>query len=193
MIISKKYSVMLGIVCSLFFSGNVSALQISQEEFSDHFKVNEVELVLMGAALQRFMVFKQVAVGLYLEKAIEKEELTNDIPWRVEIAYLQDVSKKEMIKSSDKGFADNLDKDKIRSLMEEFETLNSWYQDVEAGDRYAFTYQPGIGTQVDLNDVQLGVIEGADFARGFIAMYVGVKPLDNRSKRKLLGRLEFYQ
>ena len=169
------------------------ALHVSQEEFVDNYKQGETELVLMGAGLKRFLVFKMVAVGLYLQEGILEENILTNVPRRIEVAYLQNVSKKELIKETLKGIQANLNAEQFEEVKSRVNQLHEWYVDVEPEDRYAFTYIPDVGTQVDLNGVKQGIIEGEDFAFAFFSMYIGAKPSDNRVKQKLLGRIEYYQ
>ena len=61
------------------------------------------------------------------------------------------------------------------------------YVDVKPGDRYALTYVPGVGTELAFNGKPRGVIEGADFAAAYFAIWLGPQPLDNSLKEKLLG------
>lgn len=193
---SKKIVWRILIVSILFFfivPGICQALQISQEKFKDEYKEDKIEMVIMGAALKRFSVFKAVAVAFYLEKGIKEEDVLKDIPKRIEVAGLQKISKEEFIKETVSGMEDNLEDEIFKSLEEKINQLTGWYKDLEPGDRYTFTYKPGVGTQVDLNGVKQGVIVGEDFAYGLFSIYVGAKPADNRAKQKLLGRLELYQ
>jgi hypothetical protein len=172
---------------------NSYALQISQEEFKDSYMDGKTEMVLMGAALKRFLEFKAIAVAFYLEKGKKEEDVLKEIPKRIEIACLQKITKEELVQETLAGMKDNLEEGKFTAMDIQIQQLTGWYKDMEEGDRFTFTYRPGAGTQIDLNDVKLGVIEGKDFAYGLFSIYVGAKPSDIRAKRKLLGRMEIYQ
>jgi len=189
----------LNVAVSLFFflftfsPINSYALQISQEEFKDSYMDGKTEMVLMGVALKRFLAFKTIAVGFYLEKGNKEEDVLKEISKRIEIACLQKITKEELIQETLAGMKDNLEEGKFTAMDKQIQQLTGWYKDMEEGDRFTFTYHPGSGTQIDLNDVKLGVIEGEDFAYGLFSIYVGAKPSDIRAKRKLLGRMEIYQ
>ena len=167
------------------------ALQISQEKFADTHEVADHELVLMGAALKRFQVLKAVAVAFYAKKGVSEEEILTPIPKRIEVALLQKISRDELVQEAVKGLKDNLSPDDFAAIDADIQKFSSWFRDGEAGDRYAVTYIPGIGTKFELNGVEQGVIEAEDFATGYFSSYVGAKPADPRAKGKLLGRLEF--
>ncbi len=171
------------------------ALQISQEKFKDVYKYEEqkIELVILGVALKRFSVLKEVAVGFYSVKETTEEQILTNVPKRIEVASIQKISKEEFTKETLKGMAENLEPDTYKALQEKIQQLTNWYIDLEPGDRYAFTYLPGIGTQIDLNGVKQGIIGGEDFAYGLFSIYIGAKPSDIRAKQKLIGRLNMYQ
>lgn len=190
---SMRTTVIGGMLAALLITASqpAHALQISQEEFADTFKDGELELVLMGAALKRFQVLKAVAVGFYLEEGVEEDEILTPIPKRVEIAYLQNISRTELMAETTEGLRDNLSADAFDGIQEDLKTFAGWMRDMEPGDRYAMTYRPGQGTEVRLNGVLQGTIASDDFALGFFSIYVGAKPADPRAKGKLLGRLEF--
>ncbi|MBZ0167172.1 MAG: chalcone isomerase family protein [Candidatus Omnitrophica bacterium] len=188
-----RVCICLVLMAAQFSATPAGALQISQEEFSDSFKDGDLEMVLMGATLKRFQISKAVAVGLYMEEGVEEEQILTAVPKRVEMAILQNLSREELIKEAVKGMRDNLSPEAFTQIEPDIDRFSGWMRNVEPGDRYAFTYLPDRGTQVDLNGVKQGVIESVDFALGYFSIYIGAKPTDPRAKRKLLGRLEFYQ
>lgn len=189
----KRLVVCTTLLCALPPVLPVEALQVSQEEFADTFKDGELELVLMGVALKRFQVLKAVAVGFYLEEDVEEDEILTSVPKRVEIALLQKISRDELIEEAVEGMRDNLSEEAFAKIGPDIERFSGWIRDGDPGDRYAVTFFPGQGSRVDLNGVKQGFIEAEDFALGYFSIYVGAKPTDPRAKRKLLGRLEYYQ
>ena len=62
-----------------------------------------------------------------------------------------------------------------------------YFRDVGAGDRYALTYQPDIGTTLSLNGEPLGTIAGSDFARAYFGIWLGDEPLRKKFRDRLLG------
>ena len=69
----------------------------------------------------------------------------------------------------------------------ELEEFNTFYQDVQPGDRYALTYRPGSGTELSLNGTPLGLIAGDDFAAAVFAIWLGTDPIDTDFRDALLG------
>ena len=65
--------------------------------------------------------------------------------------------------------------------------LNHWMSDVQTGQRLLFVRRPGSGIQVSINGAVKGTIEGDDFARAFIAIWLGAAPPNPQLKSGLLG------
>lgn len=191
LVLAKRLCAVFLIGLTVITARPAAALQISQEEFADTFVDGELELLLTGAALKRFQVMKAVAVGFYLEKGIEEKDVLTPVPKRVEIAYLQKISRAELTEEATQGIRDNLSADEYAGIADDIKQFSGWLRDMDPGDRYTLTYRPGQGTEVQLNGVTLGTIASDVFARGYFSIYVGAKPADPRAKRKLLGRLEF--
>ena len=55
------------------------------------------------------------------------------------------------------------------------------------GDVLAFTHDPAQGLIVSKNGSDLGTIEGSDFARGMLAVFLGPKPPNAGLKEGMLG------
>ena len=61
--------------------------------------------------------------------------------------------------------------------MEELEIFNSFYRDVKAGQRYAFSYVPGQGLEMELDGEVLGKVEDAEFAAAYMSIWLGPEPV----------------
>jgi len=136
------------------------------------------------------MAFKIIAIGLYVEEEATSADVNNDIYKRIEVEYFSKVSGNDLIKTTNKGILDNINQEVLQELQERIDQVNSYFEDVEAGDRYTFSYRPGIGTEIALNGKSLGTIEGIDFANALFSVYIGDKPMDERVKKSLLKRME---
>ena len=87
---------------------------------------------------------------------------------------------------TNKKISENVDPQTYERLRPRIEYHNSLYQDVRPGDRYSLTYIPGKGTELALNGVPQGVIEGADFAAAVFSIWLGPKPINASLKKDLL-------
>ena len=170
----------------LGFAGPAVAMQFEAAKFDEVFELGSTRLVLNGVGLKKFLVFKIVAVGLYVVEGADPREILNDVPKRLEVEYFQRVPKEELIRATNKGIADNVDKQTFDKLQDQIQQINDMYVNVAPGDRYSITYYPKKGTELALNGQIQGIIKGADFAAAFFSIYLGDKPADQRIKDKLL-------
>jgi hypothetical protein len=58
---------------------------------------------------------------------------------------------------------------------------------MKSGDEAFMTYVPGTGTTLEINGKALGTIEGRDFARALMAVWLGDKPPDTNLRKGVLG------
>ena len=149
---------------------------------------NDRGMVLLGAAVKKFLTFRVVSVQLYVAKDHSTDEILADIAKRLEVTYHLNIPKYELDRATIKGIEKNVDAQKLADLMPAINQINSYYPDVKSGDQIVIAYTPGVGSKVLLNGQLKGVVPGADFARAFFAIWVGDKPVDERAKLKLLGK-----
>lgn len=144
---------------------------------------------LIGAGLLRYRtVFKGYVAGLYLERGHGAEDVFTDIPKRLVIEYFHAIKAQGFIEATKQGLANNLSRDQLADIQDRANTLYALYRNVKPKDRYSFTYIPGIGSRMALNDKVLGTIGGLDFANAFLSIWLGRNPLDQKLKQTLLGR-----
>lgn len=73
------------------------------------------------------------------------------------------------------------------ALKQRIETLKSWMADMKTGERLTFTHKPGGGDQVEIGESAKGMIEGDEFARAFLSIWLGTHPPNAGLKAGLLG------
>jgi hypothetical protein len=163
-------------------------VEVEGVRFARVLQVPGAELELRGAALLRYrVVFKAYVAALYLGADAPAEQVLADVPKRLEIEYFWAIRAADFARATDQGIARNVDSDTLLRLRPRIDELNSLYQDVRPGDRYALTYLPGRGTELALNGRPLGVVDGADFAGAVFSIWLGPAPLDRGLKRDLQG------
>ncbi|HLY95695.1 MAG TPA: chalcone isomerase family protein, partial [Sideroxyarcus sp.] len=59
--------------------------------------------------------------------------------------------------------------------------------EAKQGDVITMDYLQGRGTEIDFNDVTIGVIEGAAFNHALLGIWLGRKPVQEALKKELLG------
>jgi len=58
---------------------------------------------------------------------------------------------------------------------------------VHAGDIVLLDYVPGKGTAVKINGVEKGIVEGEDFNKALLDIWLGEEPADDGLKDAMLG------
>jgi hypothetical protein len=168
--------------------GTVSAAEIDGVIFPDSYRAGPTTMALNGTGLAKFLYTIKVYAGaLYLGAGATVETVLADVPKRLELAYLRSVEAKDIIRASEKNLADNVPQSTIGALRPRIDQIHRLYENVRAGDRYALTYLPGVGTELTLNGKRKGVIEGADFAAAYFAIWLGPDPINQPLKDGLLN------
>lgn len=179
------------LACSVMFNAwtpcSLNGAQIEGVTFRDECKIGDTRFVLNNVTLVRYqIVIKAMVAGLYLGEKVKPAEFFKDVPKRLELHYFWGLAGKDIVSASDKLLVQNLPAAKMTALKEKIELMNSYYEDVKAGDRYTLTYIPGAGTELALNGKKKGVVPGADFAAAYFTIWFGKKPMDVAMRDELL-------
>jgi len=156
--------------------------------FAEELQHGGERFVIAGAGLLRWRwVVKVYAASYYFGEGV-KADPAGDVPQRLEIEYFVGLDGPDFGKAAEKLLADAYPEEVLAPLRERLDTLARAYVDVKPGDRYALTYQPGRGTELTLNGRSLAVVPGADFARVYLSMWTGRKPIDPGLRDAILGK-----
>lgn len=173
--------------CWLGGTGGGAAAEIEGVRFADRYQAGGVMLPLKGVGLARFLLTVKVYVAaLYLGAGVPPERALADVPKRLELEYFQRIAGPDFGKAAEEVMAENVPASTLAALRPRIGRLHRLYEDVKPGDRYALTYVPGIGTELALNGVPKGVIEGDDFAAAYFAIWLGPRPISDSLKARLL-------
>ena len=112
------------------------------------------------------------------------------MPKRLELQYFWAIKGTAFGKAANKILEQNFSSEHLAILRARLQRLDALYENVHPGDRYSLTYLPGVGTELALNGTPKGMIEGADFAAAYFAIWLGENPLDDSLKSQLLARQE---
>jgi hypothetical protein len=165
----------------------VQALSVENVTFADSVSIGGTPVPLHNAALLRYLKFiKAYVAALYLPEGVSAEKVLSDVPKRLEINYLVSIKGSDFGKGAEPTLKLNHTPAELAKLRSRIDRINSTYQDVKPGDRYALTYLPGRGTELALNGKPLTVIEGADFAAAYFGIWLGRDSIDDKLKRDLL-------
>lgn len=170
--------------------GVAQARQCDGVSFPEQVTVHGQRLTLNGLGIRKATFFRiNVYVGaLYLAhpsadaaailKADEASELVLHFRWHVTTGELRSAWR-EGFKKSAPG--------KLGALHARIAKLNGWMHGVGSGQTMTFVHLPGHGIEYLLNGVRQGSIEGADFARAFLGIWLGPHPPGKALKAGLLG------
>jgi len=99
---------------------------------------------------------------------------------------VRDVDAGELSGAWDEGFEHNA-KSQLPALKTRIEKLKSFMSDMRTGERLTFTTRPGSGVEVDVDGKVAGRVDGDDFARAFLSIWLGEHPPNPGIKAGLLG------
>jgi hypothetical protein len=152
--------------------------------------VGDKTLVLNGMGVREATVFNVnvYVAGLYLEaKSSNAEEIiASDKAKRLDMVFVRDVDRDDIIDAWSGGFKKN--GADMAKLKDRIDKIYSWMTDVKKRDILSFTYVPEKGLTVVVKGQEKGTIPGADFAKAFIAIWLGPEPPNKSLKRGLLGK-----
>jgi hypothetical protein len=163
------------------------AIRIEHATFAATVVAGETPLRLHGAGLLRWGFFVKVyAAALYVADG-PRFDPRADSARRLELTYFVPFDADDLRGAADHVLRQNFTPEALAPLRERIDALHRSYVNVRSGDRVTITYVPGRGTELSLNGKALAVVEGADFARAYFAIFLGEKPIDVGLRRKLLG------
>lgn len=169
-----------------------AAYEVSGVSFDPSQQVEGRAFELSGLGLHRYRVFiKLYAMALYLDPRAQPVEVTpdrvlEDVPKRLELETFWPISADIFRRLTRERIERAVTAELFERLEPSIEALNALYEDVQPGDRYAITYVPGRGTELAMNGVPKGVVEGETFARAVFGIWLGEQPMDRRLRGKLV-------
>lgn len=172
-------------------NGYGGVVWVKGTEFSKSIDVPGTHLKLSGAALLKYMVFIEAYTGaLYLPDNTNGSDALDDVPKHLVLEYRVKISSDDFAQATLAQIKASVSKAVFHRLEPKIESLNRLYKDVRPQDRYALTYLPGRGTRLTLNDVPLGTIYGAEFAKALFGIWIGENPIDEPFRDRLLGKIK---
>jgi hypothetical protein len=169
-------------------AGIAGAMEIEGVRFVPEQEAQGTVLRLQCVGLLRYKVlFKGYVAGLYLADPAGLEDPLADVPKRLELSYFWSIDGDDFGPAGETILERNFGRQALSALRPQLDQIGRLYEDVEPGDRYSLTYIPGVGTELALNGVRKGVIEGADFAAKYFAIWLGPKPLDASLRNQLVN------
>lgn len=190
--LSVSFQILFSFFLSLSFSTQLSAREIAGVNLVEQITVEAIDdiLKLNGAGIRTKFFFKIYVGALYLpEKQSSAEQIIKSGKAnRVLMSFLYDeVEKEKLVDAWVEGFEDNVDEATFVALKDRLDKFNGMFSDLHKGDKVLLDYIPAKGTRVMIKGDVKGVIEGADFNRALLSVWLGEEPVTEDLKDAMLG------
>jgi hypothetical protein len=185
----RKTAVLLAIVFVTASAFDLGADTISGVTLPDRVQVGGTTLVLNGLGLRKKFMVKVYVAGLYLEQKSSDPGaiIKTDAPKRIVMHFVRSVSKNQIADAFDESFKNNTP-DASKTMKAEIDRLLAALEPVRDGDQVVFTYLPGTGTTLAINDKEKLTITAPAFGPVLFSVWLGPKPPNADLKRGILGQ-----
>jgi hypothetical protein len=168
----------------------LSAAEVAGVRIEEGARVAGTELALKGAGLRKRLFVQVYAMGLYVADR-KADPIAQGGAKRVAIHMLRDVDADTFAKALVDGMRPNHDEATMKALEPRIAQLNAIMaamKEARKGMAIALDWVPGAGTQVTIDGKPSGKpIEGEDFYRALLRIWLGEKPVQDDLKKALLG------
>ena len=158
--------------------------------FPEHVLRDGADLALNGLGVRKatFLKINVYVAALYVTKPTREAValINSDTSQELVLHFVRDVGVDDLTKAFREDFRHE-GADRSQSMKDRIAKLNGWMTDMKKGQRLTFTRIPHAGMQVGVNGTQKGLIEGDDFARAFVSIWLGATPPNPELKSGLLG------
>ena len=181
------------LISSQAIASHATAAEVDGVKLAERLRIGATELVLNGAGLRKRSVFKVYVAGLYLTERRSNADAVLSLAGakRFSMTLLRDITSQQLIEALEEGLQDNhppAEVERMRPRTARLAGIMSSIGVAHTGAVVAIDYVPGSGTRVALNDKWHGdPIEGEDFYRAILRIWIGDAPPDRTLKSKLLG------
>lgn len=167
------------------------AAELAGVTMPDTIDVAGDKVQLVGQGLRKILFIKVYVSGLYLEKPTSDpaEVINSEQAKRLVLEWKYKEVKAEKLQKEYRERIEANTPERSADLDARIDRFISFFSGKAVrGDRFIYTYQPGVGTEVSLSGAAKGTIEGADFMKALFKVWFGEDPFDNKLKRGLLGQ-----
>ena len=165
------------------------AAEVAGVRIDDKAKVGNAELTLTGAGLRKRVFFQVYAIGLYVQDR-KADPVAQPGPKRVQIHMLRDVGAEQFMDALVEGINANHSEAQARAFepqVKQLGTIMAEVKEAKKGMVIALDWN-GKETQVLIDGKSVGrPIEGAEFYRALLRIWLGDKPVQDDLKKSLLG------
>lgn len=146
-------------------------------------------LTLNGAGFRKKYMLKVYVGALYTVQPITRAEQILDAttPRVMRLHFVREVSAAKQADGWRDGLADNHSKFEMKAFQTRLTQFNAMMLDVKENDVLRIDFLPKGVTRVTINDKPRGSVEGGDFQRALLRIWLGAKPADSDLKKALLA------
>jgi hypothetical protein len=186
----KSKSIGLLLAGSMLVNAAAHGKECLGVNFPDRMRVDGSELTLNGVGVRKatFLKVNVYVAALYSAKPSRdpKALVAASGPDELILHFVRDVGVDDLTKAWNEGFERN-SKQQLPAFKERIAKLNGWMSDMKTGQRLTFVRRPGVGIEVGVDGAVKGIVEGDDFARALLSIWLGENPPNPELKQGLLG------
>lgn len=186
------YKRILLLIMSITLACSVQAREIAGIHVDETVVVPGVAqtLKLNGTAVRTKFFIKVYVAALYVtETSTNASTLLASVSARrmlMQMLY-SEVEKEKLVKAWQEGFEKNLSAAEYAAIKPRLDRFNNLFSAMRKHDIALIDFVPGVGTRVTIRGEEKGVIEGADFYRAVLSVWIGDEPAMDGIKDGLLG------
>jgi len=158
--------------------------------FPEHVQLDGTDLTLNGLGIRKatFLKVNVYVAALYVARPQHDPKLliASEGPQELILHFVRNVDADDLRKAFIEGF-ERTAANQSAALKERIARLNTWMTDMKRGQSMSFVRRPNSGVQVSVNGERKGTLEGEDFARAFVSIWLGETPPNPDLKIGLLG------
>ena len=158
--------------------------------FPGHVQVSGNDLSLNGLGVRKatFLKVNVYVAALYVVQPLRdpKPLIDSNTPQQLVLHFVRKVGVEDLRKAFSEGF-ERSSAGQSASLAQRIAKLNTWMVDMRSGQQLTFVRLPHAGVQVLVDGVPKGTIEGDDFSRALMSIWLGATPPNPELKSGLLG------
>ncbi len=180
------------LICCMLLSWSACAQDVDGVNLPETLRLGGRDLVLNGAGVRTRFFFDLYVAALYLDQKKNSSDviLSEGGASRVSLHLLRDISGETLLGMFFKAIYRNLSPSELAAVdpqLKQFSAYFSMMGEAKEGDVLTMDYLPGKGTEINFNDVNIGVIEGVAFNNALLRVWLGKKPAQESLKKELLG------
>ncbi|MBI3188497.1 MAG: chalcone isomerase family protein [Gammaproteobacteria bacterium] len=184
-------NILLILVTTLFVF-SVQAREVAGVQIAETATVPGVSQVLQlnGTGIRTKLFFKIYVAALYTaETSNNPDNLLNSTAARRMVMHMlyDEVEKEKLTKGWTEGFDKNMGAADYIAMKPRMMRFNDMFRTLRKNDIVLIDYIPDVGTRVTIAGEEKGVIEGADFFRAVLSVWIGKEPATEDMKEGLLG------